>query len=238
MKVWSSRKAGAAGSADAVGHVPHVLLPTPWTDAEVPVGDVLRHHLVRVLRRSDDSPVTYTDGAGTFGSGRFTGTAVVRGEEVAEPARSPSVTVAVAAPTNQDRCRFIVEKLAELGVDRLQWITTTYSQGRPPRADRAVAWAAAALQQSRGVWAMTVEDAVPLAALDPTVQWFAADRSGGRVDVVRSRPIGLVVGPEGGLTPQELASFDRKVRLGPSVLRTETAAIVGAAHCLDLVGRH
>lgn len=221
-----------------MGHVPHLLLAAPWSDVEIPVGDVLRHHLVRVLRRTDDSPVTYTDGAGTFGEGVFTGSVVRRGDENVQPPPSPSVTVAVAAPANQDRCRFIVEKLAELGVDRLQWVTTAYSQGRPPRRDKAATWAAAALQQSRGVWVMTIDDAVPLTGLDPTIRWFAADRSGGRIDVDRTRPIGLVVGPEGGLSPEELAGFDRKLRLGPSVLRTETAAIVGAAHCLDFVGRH
>lgn len=194
--------------------------------------------MVRVLRNSGDVPVTYTDGAGTRGHGVFTGSAVTRGEEAAEPARSPSVTVAVAAPTNQDRCRFIVEKLAELGVDGLQWITTQYSRGRPPRSDKAAAWAAAALQQSRGAWLMAVRDAVPLPALDPEVQWFAADRAGGRIQVDREAPVGLVVGPEGGLSTEELAGFDRRVRLGPGVLRTETAAIVGAAHCLELLGRH
>ena len=220
-----------------MSHVPHLHCPRPWPDAEIPLGDVQRHHLVRVLRRSDDSPVTYTDGEGTRGSGVFAGSSVVRGEEKLDPAPTPRVVVAVAPPQNQDRCRFIVEKLAELGIDDLQWLMTEFSQGRAPRPDKCAGWAAAALAQSRGSWLMRVHDSVALDALDPEVRWFAADRSGGRIDVDRTRPIGLVVGPEGGLSSQELARFVRKVRLGPSVLRTETAAIVGAAHCLELAGR-
>jgi 16S rRNA (uracil1498-N3)-methyltransferase len=232
-----SRRVDAGADGDVVSHVPHLHCPRPWSDGAILLGDVQRHHLVRVLRRLDDSPVTYTDGEGTRGSGVFVGSSVVRGEEALDPPPSPRVVVAVAAPQNQDRCRFIVEKLAELGIDDLQWITTDHSQGRAPRSDKCAAWATAALQQSRGSWLMRVHDPVALQDLDENVRWFAAERSGGRIEVDRSLPIGLVVGPEGGLSAGELARFSRKVRLGPSVLRTETAAIVGAAHCLELAGR-
>lgn len=221
-----------------MAHVPHVFCPRPWPDGEIPLGDLQRHHLVRVLRLSSDTPVEYTDGVGTRGSGVFDGSAIVRGSETLEPAPAPRVLVAVAPPNNVDRCRFIVEKLAELGVDELQWITTEFSQGRAPRTDKAEAWAQAALQQSRRTRLMEVREPIPISSLDPSVRWYAADRDGGRIEVDRTAPIGLVVGPEGGLSADELAVFDRKLRLGPGVLRTETAAIVGAVHCLQLAGRH
>lgn len=220
-----------------MGHVPHLHCPGPWPDSEIPLGDLQRHHLVRVLRRTDRSPVTYTDGEGTEGSGVFTGSVVVRGDESAEAAPAPRVVVAVAPPQNQDRCRLVVEKLAELGVDDLQWITTEYSQGRAPRADKAHAWAVAALQQSRGSWLMRIHAPIGLDDLDPAVSWIVADSGGGSVEVDPAAPVGLVVGPEGGLTADELARFRLTVRLGVRVLRTETAAIVGAAHCLQLAGR-
>jgi 16S rRNA (uracil1498-N3)-methyltransferase len=43
----------------------------------------------------------------------------------------------------------------------------------------------------------------------------------------------IVIGPEGGLTPSEIAllraSGDRPVRLGDSILRVETACVAAAA---------
>ncbi len=53
--------------------------------------------------------------------------------------------------------------------------------------------------------------------------------------------IGVVIGPEGGLAPDELAAFERMgariVSLGTQILRTETAAIVGPALVLAAFGR-
>jgi hypothetical protein len=45
-------------------------------------------------------------------------------------------------------------------------------------------------------------------------------------------PVGttILVGPEGGWTPEELAVTDGRVGLGPSILRVETAAITLGAH--------
>jgi 16S rRNA (uracil1498-N3)-methyltransferase len=43
----------------------------------------------------------------------------------------------------------------------------------------------------------------------------------------------VVVGPEGGLSPDEIARFPRRMGLGDRVLRTETAAVVAASLVLD-----
>ena len=55
-----------------------------------------------------------------------------------------------------------------------------------------------------------------------------------------ARDIGIVVGPEGGITPEEVedmvAAGGRCVTLGPRILRTETAAVVSAALVMQLWG--
>jgi 16S rRNA (uracil1498-N3)-methyltransferase len=62
-----------------------------------------------------------------------------------------------------------------------------------------------------------------------------ADRDGGPLEpaAAEGRPLIAVVGPEGGLTAEELATLEaaggRRVSLGPHVLRVETAAIALAA---------
>ena len=152
-----------------------------------------------------------------------------------------AVIAAVAPPAAQDRSRYIVEKLAELGVDELQWISTEFTRGRPPPEHKSGAWAVAALQQSRGAWLMAVRGTRPVAGLgDDDVEWLIADPVADERSptMVRgTRPIGVIVGPEGGWSDEERARFPHGLRLGSTILRTETAALVGATRCLQLAGR-
>ena len=69
----------------------------------------------------------------------------------------------------------------------------------------------------------------------------AADGSLGEVDVPELGEVVLVVGPEGGIAPEELEAFREAgahvVRLGPSVLRTSTAGAVAAGVVLSRTAR-
>lgn len=206
-----------------MGHVPHLYLPRPWRSDELKLATGQVHHLTRVLRMRAGEPVSYTDGAGTSGSGTFGGEAVSRGEEQSVP-RPTDLTVAVAPPRDRARTRFLVEKLAELGVARLLWVSTSRTEGKPPPLDKADSWAISALEQSRGAWRLEIGEST-LTELDPD-RLIVADPEGGEAPPVAA-PI-LLVGPEGGLAPDEIPVGARKMELGPTVLRTETAAIIGA----------
>ncbi len=203
-----------------MAQTPHLYIPLPWEESSVAIADDQRHHLLRVLRLTRGAPVTYTDGAGTFGEGRLINSGVERGPE--HPVdRHAEVSVAVAPPASRSRCRFLVEKLAELGAARLWWIATRRTEGRAPADDKARAWVVAALEQSRGSWLMQTSSS-SLADLD-SQQVVVADPDG------ESGPIPpdavLVVGPEGGFDDGEIPPGWRRVSLGPNILRVETAAI-------------
>ena len=216
-----------------MGHTPHVYVPAPWDGPDLAVGEEARHHLEKVLRRTDGD-ISYTDGAGWVGSGTYAAGRIARGREsdVARP--TPWLTLAVAAPTSTNRARMVVEKLAEVGVDRLMWLETAWSHGRPPRPSRTTSWAVAALEQSRGCLA---------------ARGRRFDRPGGRCrrrDAAWSLPIRavirlmrrsasrvggwltVVVGPEGGFAPDEVPAGMPRLSLGGRILRVETAAIVAS----------
>ena len=181
-------------------------------------------HLVGVLRLDPGRPVTYTDGAGTTGDGVWTGTEIRRGDESGvQP--SGDVIIAVAPPKGSDRQRFVVEKLAELGVGRLIWLSTRYGDARPPKAAKADAWAIGALEQSRGAWKMCIEGPIRLEGLPPG---FLLAHQDGESLRARGGPVTIAIGPAGGWHPDEIAVEARTVSLGTSVLRTETAAIAAA----------
>lgn len=217
-----------------MAHVPHLHLPGPWDRPEIELPAATAHHLLKVLRRPEGAPVTYTDGTGVTGSGTVHGSAVRRGEERDEPAPDPAVTLAVAAPRSADRSRYLVEKLAELGVNRLVWAITEHGQARPPKPAKAAAWAIAALEQSRAAHVLAVDGPSPLRELSGPL--WVADPEGGPPPA-GSGPVTVLVGPEGGLADGEAPAHARLVSLGRRVLRTETAAVAAAILALQAVGR-
>lgn len=209
-----------------MAHVPHLYLPDPWSEAEIPLPDATRRHLEKVLRRDPGAIVTYTDGRGTMGEGRFDGATVKRGTEELVERPAPPITIAVAPPHSSDRQRMIVEKLAELGVDRLVWLQTRYGEGRAPRPDKAAAWAAGALEQSRGAHLLDISSQ-QLALERLPSPLFVADAGGESIPTLTG-PVTLAVGPEGGFAPGEVPDDALPVRLAERILRVETAAIAGA----------
>jgi 16S rRNA U1498 N3-methylase RsmE len=169
-------------------------------------------------------PAGYTDGEGSLGTGRYEAGRVIRGEESRIP-RPSDLIVVTAAPDHRDRARFLVEKLAELGVAELRFIETRHGHGRPPRARRVRSWAVAGLEQSRGAWLMRTPDGlVTFSALEDV---FAVCDPGGSREKPHARTV--VIGPEGGWAVGEIPEGVECWDLGDTVLRVETAALVAAA---------
>jgi 16S rRNA (uracil1498-N3)-methyltransferase len=210
-----------------MGHVPHLLVPGPWTGEHLEVSEEQKHHLEKVLRVRDGEPATYTDGAGSLGHGRYGSGRLARVEENRVPAPSDLIVV-VAPPDNRDRARFMVEKLSEMGVSELLFLDTRHGQGRPPNAAKLLTWAASGLEQSRGAWLMKTSDRLAtLADLSPP---FAVCDLGGSRETPLARTV--VVGPEGGWGHEEVPEDAMRWDLGDTVLRVETAALVAAARLL------
>jgi 16S rRNA (uracil1498-N3)-methyltransferase len=213
-------------------------------DPRVPVvGEADARHLLDVLRLRPGEPVIASDGAGAWvpcrvgpaaagRSGRSadpTAVLVVDGEPVAETAPSPGLTLAFA-PVKGDRPEWVVQKLTELGIDRIVPLLTRRSVVRweGERARRSVERLRRVARESS---AQCRRPAVPevlevttlagLAQLTGTAPALA--HPGGRAPGTADRVV--AVGPEGGWDDGELAAADALVGLGRTVLRAETAAV-------------
>jgi 16S rRNA (uracil1498-N3)-methyltransferase len=203
-------------------------------DLDAPVLDSRdHHHLVRVLRLALGSDVTAGDGAGVWRPCRLTDGPVleIAGPSVGEPRPEPPITVAFAL-VKGERPELAVQKLTELGVDRIAPFVAGRSVVRwePARADRQVErWRAIARQaamQCRRTW---LPEVAPVATFDSVAALpgaVLADAAGAPPSL--DRPV-VLVGPEGGWTPEERVSGLPTVRLGAHVLRAETAAITAGA---------
>jgi len=205
-------------------------------------------HALRSLRLQPGEEVSLADGAGTVGRGRLGGEeddlALIKVEEVRRVVRRPPiVSVALASPKG-DRLSWVVQKLAELGVDEVVLMEAnrsvrTWEGDRAARAaERLRAVAREAAMQSRQPFVTEVIPAVPfLEALPPpgasgVLLWAGAPTGLGQALPEDATGIRLLVGPEGGFSEEEIDTAREagvaEASLGPSILRTETAALVGA----------
>jgi 16S rRNA (uracil1498-N3)-methyltransferase len=193
--------------------------------AQLDPGD--RHHLERVLRIRRGEAVTASDGAGRWRRFRYGPALLPNGEVVEVPAPVPVLTVALAL-TKGHRPELVVQKLTELGVDRIAVFPSARSVARweGERAERHLQRlrrvAREAAMQSRRVRLPTVVGLEGFAAAAALPGAALADRDGGPPTLAHPA---ILVGPEGGWTPEERAGRPR-VALSDGVLRAETAAIV------------
>jgi 16S rRNA (uracil1498-N3)-methyltransferase len=212
-------------------------VPAPWVFVEDVDSPTLapddRHHLERVLRVRPGDPVCVSDGAGRWREGTLAGAGAV--EPVAEvevAARAePSITIAFAL-TKGERPELVVQKLTELGIDRIVPFTAARSVVRwaVPRAagnvERLRRVAREAAMQCRRSWLPEVADVATFADVAALPAAAMADVGGGPPTLERPS---VLVGPEGGWTDEERASGLPPIGLGPHVLRAETAAIAAAS---------
>ena len=189
-----------------------------------------RHHLERVLRLRPGDELTVADGAGRWRRCRFGPVVEADSEVEVEAPPAPAITLAFAL-TKGERPEWTVQKLTEVGVDRIVPFVSARSVVRwdeakaTRNAERLRRVAREAAMQSRRAFLPVVEDVAELADVAGRAGAALAASDGGPPDL--ARPC-LLVGPEGGWTDDELALVPARVALGPTVLRAETAAVAGA----------
>lgn len=242
-----SAHGGAAGDgigwAAAVPAAAHLFVDR--LDAALDVSGEDGHHLARVLRLRTGETVTAADGTGRwrpYAVVAASGTGVrleACGDPRVEPELSPRLSVAFAL-TKGDKPELTVQKLTELGVERILPVLADRSVVRPT-SERAGAahgrWRRVALQaacQCRRARLPEVAPLGPLADLAGHPGLVVAERGAPHPEALLTPPGGevlVVIGPEGGFTGEEVAALRpwARVGLGPHVLRAETAALAVAA---------
>lgn len=208
-------------------------------------GDEARH-LIRVMRARVGDDVVVFDGRGTHWPARIIG--IDRHQvrlEVGRPVGpvegpSPSLTLAVALPKG-DRQKWLVEKLTELGVDRLVPLATERGvvQAKESALDRLGRTVIEACKQCGRDLLMEIAAPVTMAELAAQAAEATLLVADPRGEPVTKSLLGLpqevvvAVGPEGGLTAAERSAATelgfRAVSLAPYILRVETAAIAAAS---------
>ena len=219
------------------------------------------HHATRVLRLKAGDAVTLFNGGGAeYGAmvTRVAGDAViVKVGDARDCAReSPLEIVLGQALSSGERMDYTVQKAVELGVAAIHPLAAARSVVRltGERAEKRVAhWQSVVVSACEQSGRNRVPPVAPVAEL---AAWLARPVAGeaGALRLLLSpagatrlrdlpRPAAFIVllaGPEGGFTPEEEAAARHcsftPVRLGPRVLRTETAAVAALAALQALWG--
>lgn len=215
--------------------------------AEIAATPAQAHHLGTVLRRGPGDPVLVfnaTDGeyAAEVMALRKDRGSFRLGAQTRPPAPEPPLTLLVAA-LKRDAMDWLVEKATELGATRIQPVLTQRSVASHANLERLAAIARGAAEQCERLGVPRMDAALPLHVIldawpgEPLL--VAAERRS--APPIRALARALLIGPEGGFTPAELDDlaarpFVSLCRLGPRILRAETAAVAGLAALQALGG--
>lgn len=229
-------------------HVPRVFLEQPLAVGDLVIlPDDKRHHLTTVLRLSTGADLLLFNGDGHEYSAtieqatRKTLTAAVSARQ--QPHReSPLDVTLVQAIARGDRMDFALAKAVELGVTRIQPLSTERGQVKldgdrlEKKQQHWQRLAESAAEQSGRLISPPVAPAIDLSTLldagpIPNTQdlMLAPTAAQGIAQMLPHDKVRLLIGPESGLSHDEIerasAAGWQALALGPRILRTETAGV-------------
>ncbi len=237
--------------------VPVFLVDVLPAGAEAVLAGAEGRHAATVRRIRPGEVICLADGRGGLAECTVTAAepdqlrlAVDHRRQLAAP--QPRLVV-VQALAKGDRGELAVELMTELGVDAVvPWSASrSVVRWQGERGGRALErWrstARAAAKQSRRAWLPEITEAHSTAEVvnrigaGALILHESATDPLGAAELPASGELAVVVGPEGGIDPAELAAFTaagaRPVRLGPTVLRASTAGAAALAVLSVRTGR-
>lgn len=218
------------------------------------VGDEAQH-AARVKRLEEDDRLEILDGRGTVGLLRITriaregkrGEWTLAGlvERIEQAPRDRTLVEVWSAAPKGPRLEEMIDGLSQAGCALWRPLISerTVVEPREGKLSRLERTARESAKQCGRAWLMEIGEPIDLrraleAASDTDARSLVADAAGrwpGELSFGPPPParIRLLVGPEGGFAERELRAIDEagiaRLRLGPHIMRIETAAVIGAA---------
>ncbi len=194
------------------------------------------HHLRKVLRARVGEEVVVTDGRGRWSMCVVAEHELDRVSDVYLDEPTPPTTLYLAA-LKVDHANWAVAKATEVGVSRVVPLVTQRAVAKfsSDVSDKTLARWRRITREAQGQCRRTYDVAIdePMKVLDVPEDVAVADLEGaGDWRGVRA----VAVGPEGGWDEGEWDASRRRVGLGPTVLRAETAGVIAAALLAFQVG--
>ncbi len=203
-------------------------------------------HCIRVLRKKEGDEIDITDGRGKIFKVELTDLSPKKCQfnilSYQTIKKEPfSVHIAFTPTKNADRTEWFIEKAVEIGINKITFIQTSYSERNKVNMERLRKKAISAMKQSvraylpeitgveklNEICGSNVEDQKFIAHLDPASPGHLKDLA------KKNSPYLILIGPEGGFSPEEIILAKSHgflpVKLGEHRLRTETAGVVACS---------
>lgn len=248
LRTISLRRTEAPGMLAGVAHRYrfHIDPDTP-SAALVSLDPEEAHHAVRVVRLREGEPVELFDGQGRLLLGtihrvRRGEVAVTVEEERRVPYPQRRLTLIQAWLNAEKSLETLIRQGTEIGISRFRFFRSRYSERKPIVREKWGRIAIEVCKQCGRAWLPVFEAADDLASTLRGIEGvlLVAAREANAVSIrqaVRGEHVSLILGPEGGLTDEELATARRHgaivVSLGPTTYRAETAALLAASLVLN-----
>lgn len=226
----------------------HFYAPNLSETTEVLLDERESHHLSKVFRKRSGDSLMLTDGQGHAASATFAGMrqrrAICTINSLSKmPLPSSQRIIVVVSTIRPKRMDWLVEKLTELGVGEIRFFSSENSSVKSFKADHLQKICISALKQSRQAYLPKLTAPRPfteiyekLAQKQTVLLAHYSDRDTeviSKISLPEKISIPILIGPEGGFSGNELEQMAKPpfkpVSLALSVLRTETAAVSGAA---------
>jgi 16S rRNA (uracil1498-N3)-methyltransferase len=217
--------------------------PGAMAGERFPLPAAIAHQVTRVLRLHDGEELVLLDGHGQAATVHLLhGECVVeaRGQAGGEPGHRLTVWQALL---RGDHLEPVIRHGTEIGIAAFHLFVSERCVARelsPRKLERLRAVAREAAEQSERGMVPEVTAPVPYEeALAATSVLLFERHEGTRLSALEP-PGGLVIGPEGGFTPEEVSAAERAgmpvAGLGPRILRSEAVAVAATAVVLSRTG--
>ena len=230
--------------------LPRLFVRTPLGEgARVELDATQANYLGNVLRMKAGAELLLFDGASGEWLARIADTGKKRMSLTVERRTREAEAISnlwlAFAPVKRARIDWLVEKATELGVAQLIPVTTRRTVVDRLNLDRLNAHIIEAAEQCGRTVLPTLTEPVSLDAFlqsSSRTLYFADETGGEPATAAFTRgPATILIGPEGGFTPEERAAIRtapgaRAISLGPRILRAETAALAAVATWMALAG--
>jgi RNA methyltransferase, RsmE family len=211
-------------------------------------------HCLKVLRMQKGDTISLTDGKGYFYQAEITELTprqclfqIIRTDEQ-QPSWNCRIEIALAPTKNMERTEWFAEKATEMGINRIAFLKTRYSERKEIKSERVRKILISAMKQS-------LKAHLPELTEMTDFKQFVGQKFNGRKFIAHCHPgekpllsceykkgenALILIGPEGDFSEEEIALATANgftpISLGESRLRTETAALT-ACQTLHIVNQ-
>jgi 16S rRNA (uracil1498-N3)-methyltransferase len=217
--------------------------PDVMSGERFPLPDAVEHQVQRVLRMREGDRFVLLDGRGEAATVRLEGDECAveqRGPAGGEPAHRLTVWQALL---RGDHLEPVIRHGTEVGVAAFRLFVSEQCVAREiseRKLERLQAVAREAAEQSERGLVPAVAAPVPFTDAVASASVLLLERTDGPRLTELEAPASVVIGPEGGFAPDEVAAAERAglalAGLGPRILRSETVAVAAAAVVLSRTG--